>query len=270
MNYSKLNIIIPVAALVATFISCSPKTANVISRQKNAVNVDGKAEEYGEFRYYNSEAKMFYNLSNDNENLYLCLKINDENIQQQILMAGMDVWLDTLSKAKEQIGIRYPLPGVRPTMPEFKGAGQPREKPDVAKMKQNMLMSQKTMDLRGFKNATNGSNFLQTTDGIKLQLDWDANNCLIYELAIPLKNWYKPTLAKSDTAKIFTLTININAFEMPSGAPGGFNGPPDGNMGGPPSGSGMGGPPSGMRPPMEGLSEKKTVKANFKLHVNAS
>ena len=54
-----------------------------------------------------------------------------------------------------------------------------------------------------------------------------------------------------------------------TGPPGGFSGPPPGGgMNGPPSGGGMGGPPSGMRPPMDGLSEKKTIKTNFKLHIN--
>ncbi|MDP2384884.1 MAG: hypothetical protein Q8M29_00810 [Bacteroidota bacterium] len=267
MNALKLKLTLPIAAILATVASCSPKVAEIIALQKTEVDIDGQANEYGEFRYYNSEAKMFYALSNDSSNLYLCLKVNDETMQQQIIMAGMDVWLDTLSKSKERIGIRYPLGGIRPTAPSFREAGEPKGKPDMmTQMKKELLLSQKTMDLRGFKNVANGSNLMQTPEGIKLQVDWDNSNSMIYELVIPLKNWYKANLTKSDTTKIFTLTININALEMPSGPPGGFSGPPPG--GNTPSGGGMGGPPSGMRPPMDGLSEKKTVKANFKLHIN--
>lgn len=254
---------ISIVAIVTMLISCSPKTAIIISYQTAKVSIDGNADEYGDFYYYSTEAKMYYSLSNDSSNLYLCLKVGDENIQQQILIAGMNVWLDTLSKSKEQIGIKYPLAGARPARPEFKG--NPNEKPDFSLMKQNLLLSQKTMNLFGFKNIANGPHLLQTSEGIKLQINWDSSNSMIYELAVPLKNWYKPILDKSDTAKIFTLTISVNALEMPSVPPAGFDGPPPGDMGGMPPG-GMGGP--GMGPPMDGMTQKKTIKTNFKLNVD--
>lgn len=254
---------ISIVAIVVTLISCSPKKVIIISYQTSKVSIDGKADEYGDFHYYSTEANLYYAISNDSSNLYLCLKVSDENIQQQILIAGMNVWLDTVSKTKEQIGLKYPLPAALPARPNFKG--NPNEKPDFSILKQNMLLSQKTMELYGFKNTTNGPNSLQTSEGIKLQINWDSSS-MIYELAIPIKNWYKPTLVKSDTAKIFTLTISVNALELPSMPPAGFEGlPPGGDMGGTPPG-GMGGP--GMRPPMDGLTQKKTIKTNFKLHID--
>src|SRR3989344_7446144 len=128
MNALKLTL--PIAAILVTAASCTPKVAETIALQKTEVVVDGKANEYGTFRYYNSEAKMFYALSNDTENLYLCLKVNDETMQQQIMMAGMEVWIDTTKKAKEKIGILYPVAAKRGEMLRPVMENGPRQKPD--------------------------------------------------------------------------------------------------------------------------------------------
>lgn len=50
-----------------------------------------------------------YNAGNDAENFYLCIRINDKSIQRKIMGLGLSVYLDTLGKRKEKIGIGYPL-----------------------------------------------------------------------------------------------------------------------------------------------------------------
>lgn len=50
-----------------------------------------------------------YSTGNDAENFYLCIRINDKTIQRKIMGLGLSVYLDTLGKRKEKIGIGYPL-----------------------------------------------------------------------------------------------------------------------------------------------------------------
>jgi hypothetical protein len=50
-----------------------------------------------------------YNTGNDDKNFYLCIRINDKTIQRRIMGLGLSIYLDTLGKRKEKIGIGYPL-----------------------------------------------------------------------------------------------------------------------------------------------------------------
>jgi hypothetical protein len=50
-----------------------------------------------------------YNTGNDGESFYLCIRINDKTIQRKIMGLGLSIYLDTLGKRKEKIGIGYPL-----------------------------------------------------------------------------------------------------------------------------------------------------------------
>jgi hypothetical protein len=81
--------------------ACSPKIADKLAWQSNPVIIDGQALEYQPMREYSNETKMFYALSNDKKNLYVCLKTNDEAMQKKIMRAGMEIWIDTTSRAKK-------------------------------------------------------------------------------------------------------------------------------------------------------------------------
>jgi len=50
-----------------------------------------------------------YNTGNDAENFYFCIRISDKTVQRKIMGLGLSIYLDTLGKRKEKIGIGYPL-----------------------------------------------------------------------------------------------------------------------------------------------------------------
>lgn len=76
----------------------------------STIVVDGNLEEWErplkESQVYTG---VQYNIGNDEKNFYLCLRINDKTIQRRIMGLGLSVYLDTLGKRKEKIGIGYPL-----------------------------------------------------------------------------------------------------------------------------------------------------------------
>ncbi len=261
--------------LALFFVSCSPKYTEKAMWQSGHVSIDANTSEYGKIRYGNSETKLLYSIYNDSDNLYVCLTTSDNNTQHQIMLGGMEVWIDTVKKSLQHTGIKYPLKVNQPQDFSIKPNIDSAQKRDFHNLRQQFLLNQSVMDISGFKNYQNGLYSLETKKGIKVKMGWDSSTTLIYEIQIPLESWYKK-LVFADSAKVFTLTVNINAVPVPNmgnqppdGMPGG--GPP----GGPPMGQ-MGGMPPGM-PPMGGgqmggmmaMSEPHSFKMNFKLNMHA-
>jgi len=293
MNEREVHIIILIIICMTILAACSPKIADKILWQAKPVVIDGKANEYPDMRYYSTETKMFYSLSNDGTNLYLCFRINDESMQMKIMNAGMEVWIDTLVKSKEQIGILFPLAdGEKMNMKEISPPmGSERQKPDRYSMKKGFLLKQNLMQMVGFKNIANDMIPIDDHSGINVKIDWDNDNAMIYEAMIPYMAFYKESVSAIDTSKIFTLTININGIQMPEtpqgggqaggrppqgGGPGGSGGQ-GGPGGAPPSGGGNlgGGRQPGNMPRMNNeqmknkmsMFEKSTFVMHFKLNI---
>jgi hypothetical protein len=258
--------------------ACSPKIADKISWQSKPVIIDGRAIEYQNMRNYINETKMAYSLSNNRKNLYLCLKTSDENMQRKIIRAGMEIWIDTTTKAKKQIGILYPLANIHKTnLGEFQvPMNNERKMPDITKIKQKFALEQTSMELIGFKHNISGLMNIEDKSGIKVKLNWDSTNTMIYEIVVPLKTFYRETISNSDSTKSFILTIDVNGIAMPKmqqgDRPGGGDGPgSDGpGGGGMQDGGGMqGAPPRGSDSMgnMGTIFEKNTFTKKFRLAV---
>lgn len=215
------------AALSFIMLSCShPVYTNLW--QAKPVNVDGDDAEWAiPLRFYDNTSKLQYTVTNDNSNLYLCIRATDEQSQAKIIRAGMQVWIDTTGKNKHQVGILYPI-----SNPE-KGA-----KPSTASHSMEKRLTElNDVQLTGFKASVAGLTSVLDHSAVNLKMKMDNKGILIYELMIPFKTFYKETLSPSDSSKVMGLTIIVNGWSMQKNA---------GRSGG--GGSGMrGGAGGGMR-----------------------
>jgi hypothetical protein len=112
------NILYPAIGSLFIFVciimsSCGSNKAAVSTKwypSDSTIVVDGNLDEWErplkESQVYTG---VQYNTGNDAKNFYLCLRINDKTIQRRIMGLGMSIYLDTLGKRKEKIGIGYPL-----------------------------------------------------------------------------------------------------------------------------------------------------------------
>lgn len=76
----------------------------------STIVVDGNLDEWERpLKESNEYTGVQYNTGNDAKNFYFCIRINDKTIQRRIMGLGLSVYLDTLGKRKEKIGIGYPL-----------------------------------------------------------------------------------------------------------------------------------------------------------------
>jgi len=273
--------------------SCS-KTIYTSSWQAGDFSVLRKSETAEPLRFYDAKSKLQYSISNDAKNIYLCIKVVDEQFQTKILLAGMQINVDTIDKKGQQISILYPL-GIEKS-PKISNGVRPANGKDNP-VKTQFLLEPKEMQLSGFKLPINGIVPLQNKYGISARIEWDATNIMYYKATIPFNTFYKETLTQVDSTKIFNFSIKINALDMLADKMKGSSGgdemmhqgvnmssgeiPGNGGMnnnsginhgGGMPNSGGMGNdgtsPNEGVRMPADNpFSEKNIVKIKIRMVV---
>jgi hypothetical protein len=101
------------AILVLTFFSSillgSCKTQEVKTYwSAEPVQIDGEMTEWvGKPTIYYEETGVQLGLRNDNQNLYILFRFNNQEWARLIRMGGVTLWLDNSGKKKKDFGIRY-------------------------------------------------------------------------------------------------------------------------------------------------------------------
>jgi hypothetical protein len=181
--------------------------------QTRHVTIDGFAKEWvTPLNYYNVDTKLFFSVSNDSVNLYLCFQSKDESNQVKINCAGMSVNLSSKGRKKIDATIVFPLTDSKSRFAEedlLKG-----KTPNISELKNTFLLRNTNMGLLGFVTQK-GVVPIGDTSTIHAAINWDANNIMTYEIAIPLKELYGPHYTKADFSKAITLTVLVNAVTQP-------------------------------------------------------
>jgi len=248
--YKKLFTVISVVAIFF-FSACSPKVLYRTSWQSTPVIADGDPSEWRiPLRFYDSDTKLNYTLSNDDEKIYLCVRIVDELAQKKVMRNGLNIWFDTLAKKNKQCGILYPVPdkgadeyqtdGGSGDGSHHHGGGKHGGGDDADAAKRKFLRQANQMQLIGFKKGIPDYLAPENEYGINVNINWDKNNIMIYEAVIPFKAFYKPALVAKDSLKSFDFSMTIHGFSAPEKKDDG------GNSGGGGGGGGMGGGGGGM------------------------
>lgn len=256
MNSLKISSLIVIIGMT----SCSLPTYTNLW-QSDPVKIDGKDVEWAlPLRYYDSGSKLQYTVSNDNRNLYLCIRATDEQTQAKIVHTGMEVWIDTTGKNKHQVGIAYPL------INSLENVKQPLVNPSD---KKRFTDEFNEMQLIGFKSPIGGLTSILDNSAVNLKMSLDNSGILIYEISIPFKTFYKEQLLAADSNKLIGLTLIINGLS--TAKVNGHSPSKNGKMGGI---GGVGMRKGGGRTPMGGSGgdnngssflEPNTIKLKIKL-----
>ena len=96
--------------VILTLVLCTSISAQKIKTYQcfwHEKNVDIFQTKYNDFKY--SEKGMFYYyISNDQDNIYINLRIFDSNVKQAIIRSGITVWINTDGKKNKTLGVKYP------------------------------------------------------------------------------------------------------------------------------------------------------------------
>ena len=197
--------------------------------------IDGQATDWTDSLRYDPASKLQYQVLNDSRMVYVRLKATDAATQGRIVREGLTVWLDTTGRNQRQFGVRFPLDGSRQPAP----GPPPAEAPDAtaadrqaarrAHIAQTLgaLREMELLNYKGSKEPTLTD--AQSPLGVHAALAADAQEDLVYELAVPLRLLYKhlPALNPGKAA-VVGVTIIGNA---PTGSSAGTNGGPMSNQG---------------------------------------
>src|ERR1700742_2449068 len=74
------------------------------------ITIDGDPKEWGDsLPYYNKDKQINYALANDQDNIYMAIRINDRSQQIRVLRAGLTISIDPHGKKKETFSITFPV-----------------------------------------------------------------------------------------------------------------------------------------------------------------
>jgi len=231
-----------ISIIIAMFIFTSStaqkiKTYNCFWYKKN---VDEFQAKFNDFKY--SEKGMFYYyISNDRNNIYIDLRIFDDNIKRVITRSGITVWLNTDGKKNKTLGVRYPVgnPGIKNSrsyglsekpLPQIDHAGtgnekalpEPEKDPDFAT---NSLL------LIGFDKS--GPQLLSSfeNDNFRGSVNYQKEY-MFYQLILPISK--VPALKKNSDKKkeYFVIGLSHGSFQSTNmgGGGGGMRGGGSGGM----------------------------------------
>lgn len=181
---------------------------------------------------YIKHGKIFYFLSNDNEFIYLFLRIEDTGVQHNILEQGLIAWVNMDNKTVKKMGIRFPIgsqnsggrkkPGAADLILDSDG------KPATAISLANAI------ELVGFLNEYPRRFPAENPDSFRGSVRFDNDGILNYKLAMPIEKL--PVRNSRDGVGAMPVVLGIEYFAaalssdnqensvkagVPSGRPGG-------------------------------------------------
>jgi hypothetical protein len=210
-----------------TFLALTLCTCIFAQKDKSLnLNWHNKANENIKFRsselQYSEKGKFYYNMSNDRDNMYIDLKIFDQDVQSEVLASGITVWINMDGKKLKKTGLRYPAKQGRPDMAEAKNM----QRPSAFKIE--------LIGLGGTYNSFISPDEVNNFRG-SFRLEPDGN--MWYELIIPLSKLPERSSKKGNDDS-FILGISYAGIGSHR-AGGGVGGPGAG------AGNAMGGPGGG-------------------------
>src|SRR5215475_5789199 len=101
---------LPVILACVVFASCSPKMAPEGHYQDSPVTADGSPVDWRlPLRFSNAGFTMQYNVTNDAQNLYVCVSSGDVATQLRMLRSGMTLYFDPKGEKNKDISIHFPI-----------------------------------------------------------------------------------------------------------------------------------------------------------------
>lgn len=204
--------------LFATTVSCFScgSSKNIISGKwysgDSTIVVDGKLDEWARpLQTPKDFTNIEYNIGNDAKNLYLCVRINDKNIQRRIMGLGMTVYVDTLGKRKDKIGIGYPLALTEAQIETISfEASKGSFKIDDRALDAAYAKICQEFELIGFVEEDPTEKIRVSnlaSKELKTAMDFDHVGAMLCEFKIPLSQLFSRTIRYDE---VFSIGIRVN------------------------------------------------------------
>jgi hypothetical protein len=156
--------------------------------------------------------KLFAFLSNDNDNIYINLKVEDQAVQERILKEGLTIWINMDNREIKQLGIRFPI-GSQNQGSHRKG--EPHEsKPGQEGNAVNLLSMANSIEIIGFTWEQERHFSAENADNFRGSVKFGEKGILYYKLLMPLARLPVRNAKSGHGAMPFTLGIEYGSRQL--------------------------------------------------------
>jgi hypothetical protein len=151
-------------------------------------------------------------ISNDNDNVYIDMKVEDRKIQNRILTEGLTIWINMDGREEKKMGIRFPLgslnqPGRKKTEPDENST--PR-----TESVENLLSMANTIEILGFISEQQRRFPSENRDSFRGSVKLEEGGILYYKLIMPLAKLPMRNSRDSRGAMPFILGIEYGSLPL--------------------------------------------------------
>lgn len=179
------------------FISCAKGPIYQSAYQNKEFKLNELNQDWSGGTLTDSEQGMVYGISNDENYLYVKLKVVDERNQRKILMNGLVLWFDIEGKAKKKLGYAFPLSNEKAKL-EINAVTSGGKDLELREKLELLQMETEKVNKR-FLKGDEAINVIsedgkvvetfpshQSKEGVNMMIYIDTYHILYYEARIPL------------------------------------------------------------------------------------
>jgi hypothetical protein len=204
------------------------------TKQATPLKVSGKFKDWKLPMRADKSTGYYYGITNDNQNLYLEVKMKNRGLIGRAIGLGFKVWIDPNAKGKNVLGINYPQSRMNEQMnhhqkknveeqenkkPEHLTAEQIKKRREelIEKFNLRYLTGREMGKLINFdKEGLNDAYFGE--GDINAIFHMNDQGEIIYEAIIPLKSIFKNKASYLSKGKPFSLILETGAFQQQNNA----------------------------------------------------
>ncbi|WP_026769866.1 hypothetical protein [Asinibacterium sp. OR53] len=229
----KIYVLISGTTLLCCFLLMACSTSRNVQQeepaskgswQANKLVIDGNDSDWtAPLRFeYNKKEKFSYAVTNDQTHLYVLLRSNDENTQQEILRGGLTVLFNAHAVSEERgaAGIVYPTGNIP--------KGPMNGKQEYNNNKHIALNNAQDYSLFGFNTVKSLENYdygKENKEGIQVSVGFNAAGELVYETAVPFTALFNRNSAVNQGGRSLSVGFIIDPIPTDPAARGGRRGP---------------------------------------------
>lgn len=207
--------------VVLALTSCSSSMYQSTWQTKPVI-ADGNPTEWTlPLRYGDAKSGLQYNVTNDETNLYVCIRATERPAQVKILSSGMTIWIDPSGENKETTGIHFRLPVMhekKPAQEDITPGKTQGNTPAKMNLREEYELEKPEISLSGFLPRYNGTFEASEAKGAQAAINWDNQDNMTYELVIPFATFYTKDIKTLKDNPVLGVTIMVAALTRPQGS----------------------------------------------------
>jgi hypothetical protein len=205
-----------IVLIIATIMASCSQSFYQASWQEKAIMTDGIPTEWSlPLRFSDTESGLQYNITNDTDNLYICIRSTEASTQMRMITTGTDIWIDPNGKYKHITGIHFPV-NTRDDLPPRMEVNNFQKANRQIDLQKHLLERDHSMRLSGFLPKYNGTYSSSGSKDIQAAISQDSLGFITCEYTLPFRTFYPKTLTTLYEAPVFGIEMILPASRNPS------------------------------------------------------